>query len=384
MFTRRLTSLLSVTVALSVVLGLLAACGPTPEPQTIVETVVVEKEKEVVVTQEVEKVVTVEVEKEAAPVGDLKDVIMRLGWVKQAEYIGYYVALDKGWFEEVGLNVIIYPGGADIRPAPLVAAGEHFATGNPNEVLLPRSNAVPLVWLYNYVEEGFQRYVTKKANTGIEDWQDLPGHSVSLWFGGGEVEFLWCLNQLGIDRDDLNMEPQHLGMAPFLADAIDVAQVTTYNELNEVFENGVPPEELTILNPNEAGCAQPGYGLFTRQSLIDGDPQLVQDFVNQSIRGWQYSLDNPEEAMDILMKYCPECDRAHQTLMLEEMIRLVTAGDAPEYGIGYTDPAIFDEILAAAEFMEILGPEPVNLDEAYDPTFWENVPEEYLFWEGAQ
>lgn len=354
-------------VALLLIATVIISCSPKAEPETVVEkeTVIVKETQEVMVTATPE------------PIQDLKPVVMRLGWVNQAEYLGYYVALDKGFFKEVGLDVTIHPGGPEIRPPGLVAAGEDFATVTFAEVLIPRSNGVPLVWLYTYLEEGLMNYVTKKELTGIEDWSDLPGHNVSLWFGGGEVEFLWCLNQLGIDKDSLGLEPQHLGMAPFLADTIDVAVVTTYNELNELYEKGVKPEELTILNPNDVGCALPGYGLFTRESLIESDPQLVQDFVNQSIRGWKFCKDNPEEAMDILMKYCPECDRPHQTAMLNEIIRLMTAGDAPEYGIGYTNLDDFKSVLPALEFMDLLGPEKVDIDKTFDPSFWEKVPDEY-------
>ena len=97
-------------------------------------------------------------------------------------------------------------------------------------------------------------YVVRKE-AGISSVSDMPGHSVGLWFGGDEHEFLAMLNAAGVGQEDVQIISQGFDIISWLNGEYEVMQVTRFNELLQVYDNGFSPEDLVLLNPEDYGVA---------------------------------------------------------------------------------------------------------------------------------
>lgn len=308
--------------------------------------------------------------------GDLTQVSIRLEWIPQAQFAGFYVALEKGWYKEAGLDVRLNPAGPDLKPVSTVASGsDHFGVGRPHQIIAARSSDVPLVMITHIIQDTDLRYVAKRKS-GIKTFSDVIGKKVGLWLGGDEFEFLAMLKAAGISKEKVQIVPQEFEVTPFLEDKIDVSEVTIYNELNVIQREGVPLEELVIFSAQDFGVALAGAGLFTTERLIAENPDLVQAIVNQSLKGWKYALEYPNETINILLKYNPDLTRTDQVEQLKAIAKIIWIGPTLEGKLGYIDSKDFitaqNVLLQSGQLRE-----PIQLESAYTLRFWEQSPDEY-------
>ena len=125
-------------------------------------------------------------------------VTLQLQWFTQAQFAGYYVALDNGYYSDEGLDVTIKPGGVDISPPQVMAAGGADVMLNwMPSALSARENGVPLVNIAQpFKSSGLQ--LTCRKETGIKTPQDFRGKTIAVWFFGNEYPFLSWMSKLGI------------------------------------------------------------------------------------------------------------------------------------------------------------------------------------------
>src|SRR5579864_3532845 len=128
-------------------------------------------------------------------------VTIQLKWVTQAQFAGYYVAKDKGYYKEANLDVTIKPGGPDIAPEQVIAAGgaDVIVDWMP-AALAAREKGVPLV----NVSQTFQRsglMLTCLKSSGVKTPADFPGHTLGVWYFGNEYPFLAWMAKLNIPTD---------------------------------------------------------------------------------------------------------------------------------------------------------------------------------------
>ena len=207
------------------------------------------------------------------------DETMRLEWVIQGQFAGPIVAMDKGYYAEAGVELELLPAGPDIKPAVTVAQGaDTFGLGHPNQIIAARSNGVPLVMVMQFGQKSSTTYVARKES-GIERVEDMPGHSVGLWFGGDEHEFLAMLDAAGVSTDDVQIISQGFDIISWLNGEYEVMQVTRFNELLQVYDNGFSRDDLVLLDPEGYGVALVSGGLFTTEDVINENPDVVQAVV---------------------------------------------------------------------------------------------------------
>ena len=126
---------------------------------------------------------------------------LQLQWVTQAQFAGYYVALDKGYYKDEGLDVTIKPGGPDIAPPQVLAGGgaDLMLNWMPS-ALAAREKGLPLVNIAQpFKSSGLQ--LTCRKETGIKSPEDFRGKTIGVWFFGNEYPFLSWMSQLGIPTD---------------------------------------------------------------------------------------------------------------------------------------------------------------------------------------
>src|SRR5690606_4480954 len=133
--------------------------------------------------------------------GAADPVTIQLKWVTQAQFAGYYVAQDKGFYEEAGLDVTIKPGGPDIAPPQVIAGGgaDVIVDWMPS-ALASREKGVPLVNIAQVFDKSGMMLTCRK-DSGITKPEDFPGHTLGVWFFGNEYPFLSWMAKLGIPTE---------------------------------------------------------------------------------------------------------------------------------------------------------------------------------------
>jgi NitT/TauT family transport system substrate-binding protein len=308
----------------------------------------------------------------AANVASAKDT-MRLEWVMQGQFAGPILAIDKGYYKAAGVDLELMPAGPDIKPAVTVAQGaDTFGIGHPHQVIAARSNGAPLVTVSQYGHKSATTYIARKE-TGIKSIADMKGHSVGLWFGGDEHEFLAMLAKAGIPQSDVKIVSQGFDIVGWLNKDYEVMQVTRYNELQLVYGQGFKKEDLVFLEPSDQGVALANTGLFTTEKTIADRPEVVQAVVDATLKGWKEALADPEAAAKIVLKYNSELKLPEQVAQIKAMGDMFCAGPTLEGKFGMSDPKDWEtsqEVLIGAKLIEA----PIDLSKGYTNAFWEKAP----------
>lgn len=255
----------------------------------------------------------------------LTPVTLQLQWVTQAQFAGYYVALDKGWYKEEGIDLTIIPGGPDQAPVDLVASGTRdFGTALLADLTVAVQTSKPVIGIAQIQQTNGLLLLAKKSS-GIQSPNDLKGKKVGVWLGSWEAQFDALIVKQGLTTEDFSLVSQGYTMTAFIDDQLDVASAMIYNEYYSVLESGIKPEDLNIIDYADYDLDFPGDVLFTSSSTADQKPDLCTRMVRASLKGWQYAIEHPEEAVDIVLKYDQTGvqTRSHQLSMMKEISKLV-------------------------------------------------------------
>jgi NitT/TauT family transport system substrate-binding protein len=268
-------------------------------------------------------------------------VTLQLKWVAQAQFAGYYVALDKGFYEEEELDVTIKPGGPDIAPEQVIAGGgADVVVTWMAAALSARDKGVPLVNIAQpYARSGLQMICP--ADGPVKTEADFKGKTLGVWFFGNEYPFYGWMNKLGIPTeggpDGVTVLKQSFDVQPLVQKQADCISVMTYNEYWQAIDAGFKPEDLVVFNYTDLGNDMLEDGLYVMQDKLE-DPAFkdrMARFVRASLKGWQYATENPDEAAEIVMDNGGQ-DENHQKRMMGEVAKLL--GD----GTGKLDPAAYE------------------------------------------
>jgi NitT/TauT family transport system substrate-binding protein len=263
------------------------------------------------------------------------DITLQLKWVTQGQFAGYYVAKDKGFYEEEGLNVTIKPGGPDIAPPQVIAGGgaDVIIDWMP-AALASRERGVPLVNIAQPFKESGMMLVCLKE-TGITKPEDFRGRTLGVWFFGNEYPFLSWMSKLGIPTeggaDGVTVLKQGFNVDPLLQKQADCISTMTYNEYWQVIDAGIPESDLVIFKYEDQGVATLEDGLYVMEENLK-DPAFVDKmarFVRATMKGWEYSRDNPDEAADIVLENDATGAQTekHQKRMVREVNKLTEGSD---------------------------------------------------------
>jgi NitT/TauT family transport system substrate-binding protein len=211
---------------------------------------------------------------------------------------------------------------------------DQFGVAMPNQIITARSNGVPLTIIGQIMQNSPYRYVIKYENK-IDSLKQLKGKTIGLWLKADEAEFAAILKTAGLTLNDVNIILQEFTVAPFLENKYMLSAVTVYNELNQIQSNGYEGNKLQILSPKDYNCAFLGDMLFAKEDYIKSNPKIVKDFLEASILGWKYTIEHPEEALQIVLESNPELDKEQQEKQLQAVIDLITNSSKSKEGIGF-------------------------------------------------
>ncbi|MEO0341996.1 MAG: ABC transporter substrate-binding protein [Pseudomonadota bacterium] len=277
------------------------------------------------------------------------DLTLQLKWVTQAQFAGYYVALENGYYGEEDLDVTIKPGGPDIAPTQVLAGGGADVTVEwMPAALAAREKGLPMVNIAQpFKSSGMM--LTCRKDAGVATTDDFAGKKLGVWFFGNEFPFLSWMSQLGLPTDgsDAGVEvlKQGFNVDPILNGEAACVSTMTYNEYWQVIDAGLTPDDLVTFKYEDQGVATLEDGLYVlEENLADPafEDKMVR-FVRASMKGWKWAEENPEDAALIVLEYdeTGAQTEAHQTRMMGEIAKL-TAGSN-----GTLDPADYERTVAS-------------------------------------
>jgi NitT/TauT family transport system substrate-binding protein len=268
-------------------------------------------------------------------------VTIQLKWVAQAQFAGYFVAKDKGFYKEAGLDVTIKPGGPDVAPPQVLAGGGADVTVDwMPSALASREKGVPLVNIsQTFKKSGLE--LTCRADTGIKKPTDFKGKTIGVWYGGNEYPFLSWMSKLSFKPGtDVKVIKQGFNVDPILQKQADCVSTMTYNEYWQVIDAGYKPTQLVVFKYADEGVATMEDGLYILESkLQDGTfVNKMAKFVKASMKGWDYAKTHVDEATKIVLAADTTGAQTekHQKRMMGEIAKLLGPGD------GKLDPADYD------------------------------------------
>jgi NitT/TauT family transport system substrate-binding protein len=284
-------------------------------------------------------------------------VVLQLKWVAQAQFAGYFVAKDKGFYEAEGLDVEIKPGGPDIAPEQVIAGGgADVIVDWAGGALAAREKGVGLVNIAQpFAKAGMQLVCPKDGPVKTE--ADFKGHTLGVWFFGNEYPFYAWMNKLGLKTDGgadgVNVLKQSFDVQPLIQKQADCISVMTYNEYWQLIDAGYKPEDLIVFNYAAMGNDLMEDGLYAMEDKLM-DPAFKEKmvkFVKASMKGWAYAKDNPDEAATITMDNGAQ-DENHQKRMMGEVAKLL--GDAS----GKLDMTLYERTAKALLDQKIIAKAP--------------------------
>jgi NitT/TauT family transport system substrate-binding protein len=296
----------------------------------------------------------------ASPALAADEVRLQLKWVTQAQFAGYYVAMDQGFYAAEDLDVTILPGGPDVAPTQVIAGGGADVTVEwMPAALAAREKGLPLVNIAQpFKSSGMQ--LTCWNDTGIATPADLADRTLGVWFFGNEFPFMSWMSQLNISTDGksasgVEVLKQGFNVDPLLQRQADCISTMTYNEYWQVIDAGVGEDELVTFKYEDQGVATLEDGLYVLEENLS-DPAFEDKmvrFVRASMQGWKWAEKNPDAAAEIILENDSSGAQTehHQQRMMREIAKL-TAGstgalDADDYArtvatlmSGGSDPVI--------------------------------------------
>lgn len=245
-------------------------------------------------------------------------------WSPQAQFAGYMVALEKGFYRQAGIDLILMRGGPEILNIDLLKKGEcTFATAWLSTGIQQRSSGARIVNLAQIIQRSALMLVARKSS-GIKVPSDLQGRKVGLWGGDFQIQPLafFVRNKLKVE-----IIPLYGTSNLFLKGAVDVMSAMWYNEYHQILLSGVNEDELSTFFFSDFGLNFPEDGIYCLEETYRSNPDLCVRMVEASLKGWLYAFDHDQEALDIVMKYAAAAhtgtNRAHQRWMLARMRDLI-------------------------------------------------------------
>lgn len=265
---------------------------------------------------------------------EMSTVSMRLQWIPQYQFAGYIVALVKGYYTEAGLDVTLNPGSPDFVPMPLVISGaDTFGSTGADTIFLAREKGINVVALATMFQTSPVAFMVH-SDSGIDDPSDFLNATVGVFYGDNvETEYRALLAAADVDRTQINEVPAQFNLEPFLSRRVDVWPVYATDQPDLAYQQGA---DVSLIVARDYGVTLMGDVLFATEEFVRDHPNTTQAFVSATLRGWNYALAHPDEAVEIIATYNSRLSADHLHFEATETQKLVQFG-AGEQCPGWND-----------------------------------------------
>jgi ABC-type nitrate/sulfonate/bicarbonate transport systems, periplasmic components len=300
----------------------------------------------------------------------LTKVTLQLKWLEQSQFMGYYVAQEKGYYKQAGLDVNIIPGGSDIIPEQQVSNGvANIGVTWTSSLMKYQEKGFKLKEIAQVFQKSSMLLVSKKK-TGIKSAKDLKGKKVASWFGGNEYELYALLDKNKINKDkDVTLVQQDFTMNQLESGKVDAAQAMTYNEYGLLLEAGYKASDLNVIDMNKEGVAMLEDCLFVNTDWASKNKQTVVSFLKASIKGWADACKDPTAAGTYVYKANKSVSLKHQVYMAKEVAKLVETTGITGKTIGKIVPAQIKQTASLGLKYGLLT-KAINPSSVYDTSYW--------------
>ena len=291
--------------SLAVGTGLMAACGNATDPAATLEP---------------------------TAAGELQTITFGTNWYAQAEHGGFYQAVAAGIYQEYGLDVTIQMGGPQINGTQLLMGkAVDFFMGYASDAIKAVEEGIPKVTVAAIFQKDPQ-ILTAHPDQGIEELADLKGKPIFISKAANVTYWPFLAAKYGFTDDmkrNYNFNP-----GPFLADKTSAQQGYLSSEPLAIAKDGGFDPVVFLLA--DSGYTPYATTIETRQEIVDSDPDLVQRFVDASIKGWYRYFDDPTLGNELIKQDNPEMTDEQLAYSLEKMKEygIAISGDAESKGIG--------------------------------------------------
>ncbi len=271
----------------------------------------------------------------AVPLIHLK---LAMGYIPDIQFAPFYVAADKGYFKEQGLD-IEFVTMFENDSVPLVGANElQFANVSAEQVVQARAQGLPLKYVFAWYQK-FPIVIASKASAGITSPKTLVGRKVGLpgLFGASYIGLRAVLNSQGIPESDLQLEA--IGFTQVEALAADQVEAVVGYANNEPIKLKAAGQDLNVINVSDYAQLA-GNGLATNEQTLTEHPELVQGMVTAILKGLTDTIADPAEAFEISRKYVESlatADEATAATAREVLAASIELWKAPELGLANLD-----------------------------------------------
>jgi NitT/TauT family transport system substrate-binding protein len=261
---------------------------------------------------------------------ELKTVNFLPYWVANAQFAGYYVAEEMGIYEKYGIKINIIPFQPFITSTDLIKEGKvDFAAFWLVNAIELRASGVDIVNIAQPSTRSSLMLITKKKS-GISTIEQMNGKKAGIWSGFDlQPEALF-------NKYKVNVEIIPIGNTNnlFLVDGVDITIANWFDEYHSILNSGLKPDEMNTFFFVDYGLNFLEDGIYCLSGLLKKDPELCLNFVKATFEGWIYAFENPEKAIDIVIKYAENAkipvNRVHQHWMLDRYRDLyLKVGESP-------------------------------------------------------
>ena len=241
-------------------------------------------------------------------------------WTAQAQFAGYYVAQEMGFYKEEGLKVDI------IHPSTTASAITRIKANTSNATTLQLCQAIEIIDkgtpLVNILQTSMNNAMVIASRHNLDPLSQ-KGARVGIWSAGfGQIAY--CMDQI----DSLGYEwiPSAYNVNLFIKGAVDATLAMSYNEYYQLLQAGFELNDSNVYRFCDHGYNIQEDGVYMTRAYYRKHREQAQQFARASRRGWQWAADNPEKALEIVMKYVEASHVATnvtlQRLMLNEILHL--------------------------------------------------------------
>lgn len=295
---------------------------------------------------------------------DLRPMTLFLGFIPNVQFAPLYVAAEKGYFADMGIDIRFEYGDENIGVERIAADELQFGVVSGEQVVLARARELPIV----YVFEWFQKFavgVVAPVEKGIVDPEDMAGHVIGVpgRYGASWTGFIALLDAVGLAESDLGgIEPVGFAATEVVcAGRVDASVVYISNEPVQIREACTEVDVIRVADYADLVA----NGLVTNEETLAGEPELVQGMVWAFARGLEDTISDPEEAYELSRAYVedlPEDD----PLQMEVLLNSIELWEAAQ--LGYTDPESWTFTMQTLVDMELIE-EPIDLSGACTNVF---------------
>lgn len=299
---------------------------------------------------------------------ELTELKIQTMWVPNAQFAGYYVAMDKGYYAEEGLKVVFNEYDEEVAVKEAVTEGSaDFGIDGADQVIVGRSEGKPLKAIATPARINPTAFASLKEKNILKP-ADLANTKAGYLPDNTGLIFDVMISRLGVDESNISRVPYGYDFNMLYSGEVDVIPVYIYDEPYIMEQEGY---QVNVLHPQKFGIKFYGDTIFTTEQMIKEKPELVEGFLKASLRGWQYALENQDETLGIVMKYAHEDyqDEAYEEYILSRSAPLIHTG---EDHIGWMKAEVWSEmeqVLNEEGFLE----KPVNAEDCYTLEFLNTV-----------